>query len=79
MSGGSYNYAYRWVEDFAEALENNERLDGFDMYQPNDLARLAFAAHLRKVAAAMQAIEWVDSCDCSPPHDIEAIAAVIGT
>ena len=78
MSGGSYLYAYRHVEEFAEALENNERLDGHPLYQPNGLDRLGFAAHLKKVAAAMKAIEWVDSCDCSSPHDTEAIAAVTG-
>lgn len=79
MSGGSYNYAYRYVEEFADALERNERIDGGELSEPNGLDRLAFAAHLRKVAAAMKAIEWVDSYDCSPPHDTLAIHAVTGT
>lgn len=78
MSGGSYLYAYRRVEEFAEALERNERLDGCPLSEPNDLVRLAFAGHLRKVAEAMRAIEWVDSSDCSPPHDRDAICAVLG-
>lgn len=78
MSGGAYLYAYARVEEFADAMENNWRLDGFDLHQPNGLDRLAFAAHLRKVAAAMKAIEWVDSSDSSSPEDTHAIHAVIG-
>lgn len=81
MSGGSYDYAYRRVEEFADALENGVTGDG--MSRPtgfaNSLDRLGFAAHLRKVANAMKAIEWVDSGDCSPPHDTHAIHAVTGT
>jgi len=54
-------------------------LEGIDTGEANCLARLGFAAHLRKVAAAMKAIEWEDSADCSPPHAINAIHAVTGT
>jgi hypothetical protein len=78
MSGGSYEYAYEKVERFAEALERGERFDGVTTDAPNCLVRLGFAAHLRKVAAAMKAIEWEDSYDCSPPHAINAIHAVTG-
>jgi hypothetical protein len=78
MSGGSYDYTYEKVERFAEALERGERFDGVTTDAPNCLARLGFAAHLRKVAEAMKAIEWEDSYDCSPPHAINAIHAVTG-
>jgi hypothetical protein len=78
MSGGSYEYAYEKVDRFAEALERGERFDGVTTDAPNCLVRLGFAAHLRKVAAAMKAIEWEDSYDCSPPHAINAIHAVTG-
>lgn len=77
MSGGSYLYTYRHIEEFADALESNVRLDGNDLSEPNCLKRLEFAAHLRLVAEAMKAIEWVDSFDCSPPYDTEAIDKVL--
>jgi hypothetical protein len=80
MSGGSYAYAYDVVERFAEALERGETfMDGCPTGEGSNLARLGFAAHLRKVAAAMKAIEWEDSYDCSPPHALNAIHAVTGT
>ena len=79
MSGGSYDYAFEKVERFAEALETDTRLDGHKLYQSNGHDRIGFAAHLRKVAAAMKAIEWVDSGDSSPPEDTLAIHAVTGT
>jgi hypothetical protein len=83
MSGGSYDYAYRHVEAFADALEDGVTCPDCGPTRPtgceNNLDRLGFAAHLRKVAAAMKAIEWVDSGDCSHPHDTNAIHAVTGT
>lgn len=78
MSGGSYAYAFGVVERFAEALENGQTFDGRPTEDPDNLARLGFAVHLRKVAAAMRAIEWEDSYDCSPPHAVKAISAVTG-
>lgn len=80
MSGGSYCHAYDVVERFAEALEAGVRMDdGEPTGEGTCLVRLGFAAHLHKVAAAMKAIEWEDSSDCSPPHAINAISAVTGT
>lgn len=83
MSGGSYNYAFRIVEQFADALEAGTTFPDFTDGRPtgckNNHDRIGFAAHLRKVAAAMKAIEWVDSGDCSHPDDTEAIHAVTGT
>ena len=79
MSGGSYNYAYDVVERFADALENGVTFDGRISDDPNSHPRLGFAAHLRKVAAAMKAIEWEDSGDCDPPHAVQTIWQVTGT
>lgn len=79
MSGGSYDYAYLIVEHFAERLESGRTIDGRRTDSANCLARLGFAAHLRKVAEAMKAIEWVDSYDASSPEDINAIHAVTDT
>jgi hypothetical protein len=66
MSGGSYNYAYGSVEDLAEEI------------RPTTPLRKAFKTHLRKVAQACHDIEWVDSYDCSPGHEDEAIRACLG-
>lgn len=63
MSGGSYNYVYRQIEDIELRHLTPERI--------------AFQKHLKLVAAAMQAIEWVDSCDKSPGDESEAIRKCI--
>ena len=66
MSGGSMNYLYRkilWECDFPEDTPLRE----------------AFSKHLIKVAAALKAIEWVDSGDMSPGDEDEALAAVLGS
>lgn len=82
MSGGSYNYAFQHVERFADALEAGTTCPDYDDGRPtgceNNHDRIGFAAHLRKVAAAMKAIEWVDSGDSSHPEDTLAIHAVTG-
>lgn len=39
--------------------------------------RRAFAKHLRKVAKALHDIEWVDSGDCGPGDENEAIRACL--
>lgn len=62
MSGGVYDYAYMKVAQMAEELA--------DSVNPK---RREFAEHMRLVAEAMRAIEWVDSGDCSEPHDTDAI------
>lgn len=66
MSGGSYNYAYRKVNEMAESLNTTTPL------------RKAFKSHLIKVAQAMQDIEWVDSCDYVDGDEDEAIRTVLG-
>ena len=66
MSGGSYSYAYRRIEDLAEDM------------RPTTPLRKAFKRHLRKVSKACKDIEWVDSCDCGPGDEDEAIRACLG-
>jgi hypothetical protein len=81
MSGGSYDYAFWKVDDFADALQI--RLDQGDdplsitQTSAEALAlRQRFVEHLRLVRDAMRAIEWVDSCDYSPGDELEALRAV---
>lgn len=69
MSGSSYNYAFRHVEDVAEQIERQERR--IDV-TPN-LLRLRFATHLRAVAKAMHDIELVDSKDYARGDEDRAI------
>lgn len=80
MSGGSFEYAFHKVENFIDDL--NIRIQQLKAEGDSDInieSRERFVAHLRLVAEAMKAIEWVDSGDCSPPHNEEAIDKVIPT
>ena len=63
MSGGSMDYVYSRVQ----AIE-------FDQSTPE---RIAFAAHLQLVAAALRAIEWEDSGDTGPEATKLAIASCL--
>lgn len=64
MSGGSMRYLYLRV------LEAE-----FDTDTPE---RILFKAHLEKVAAALKAIEWVDSADYGPGDENAAIMDCLG-
>lgn len=66
MSGGSYDYIYRNIEDVADRLSDKN-------HSP---LRRAFAKHLKLVAEAMHDIEWVDSGDYGTGDDVKAIEAV---
>lgn len=68
MSGGSYDYAFRWVDDMAERLSRKDQTP----------LRRAFAAHLKLVAKAMHNIEWVDSGDYGEGEDLAAMQAAMG-
>ena len=68
MSGGSWDYFYGRLEDVALRLQCER-----------DPLRKAFGLHLQKCAKALHDIEWVDSCDCSPGDEVNAIKAVLGT
>ena len=59
MSGGSYNYAYRHLEQFGDSLQTEASGCG---YADRTLREL-FKLHCYKVAEAMRAIEWNDSGD----------------
>ena len=66
MSGGSWGYAYQQVESIASRL-----------LESTSLKRRALGHHLTVVAAALQAIEWVDSCDWGPETERAAIMQVL--
>lgn len=71
MSGGSYDYAYSYVANFAEAMLGGEVVYDYEKrdyvrlphHQANRDLREKVAAHLLKVSAIMKAIEWCDSDD----------------
>jgi len=67
MSGGSYNYAYRHVEDMALALSRKK-----------SPLHNAFGRHLLLVAKAMHDIEWVDSGDYGEGREFKAIEIALG-
>jgi len=66
MSGGSWEYSYARIEEIADRL-----------MEERDVHRRALGHHMALIAEAMHAIEWVDSGDCSSPHDVDAIKAVL--
>lgn len=65
MSGGAYEYGYQHINDL---------VDQIDLRTP---LRQAFVGHLRLIAQACKAIEWVDSGDLSDGDEDAAILAVI--
>ena len=65
---GRWYYFYGRLEDFASRMQGE-----------SDPLRKAFGSHLQKCAKALHDIEWVDSCDCSPGDEVNAIKAVLGT
>lgn len=67
MSGGSWEYAFRRLDELSDSLEGSR-----------DPLRRAFGKHLRVCSKAMHDIEWVDSGDCSPPIDTDAIKKALG-
>ena len=68
MSGGSWNYVSRAIEETAARLEVEEDPD-----------RRALGAALKPFARALHEIEWVDSCDTAPGTDRQAITAVLAS
>ncbi len=67
MSGGRYDYKYRYIEELADEV-------GARTSTP---LRKAFANHLDLVAQAAHDIERVDSCDYSPGDEDEAIRKIV--
>lgn len=68
MSGGSYDYAFRRVENFIETM---------DLHEMTTL-RLQFQEHLKLVAKAMHHIEWYDSGDYGQREENAAIEKCLG-
>lgn len=60
MSGGSYDYRYRVIDELADEIRSR---GGCPDYCASPALRAAFRVHLRAVAAACKAIEWNDSSD----------------
>lgn len=75
MSGGSYDYLYRRVEDVAEQIRAEGGCSSLGYSRP--ALRKAFKAHLEKVAEILRAIEWNDSGD-GDSTEIEKIEALLG-
>jgi hypothetical protein len=63
MSGGSYDYIFGKIADTAGQIVKRK----------DTPLRRAFAEHLKLVAEAMHAVEWVDSCNWCPGDEDEAI------
>jgi len=53
------------------------RIESEDFFSTNTPERKAFYMHMRKVIKALHDIEWVDSGDCSPGDENEAIRACL--
>lgn len=66
MSGGSHDYLYYKVEEFAGSIAP----------RPVSARRQEFAKLLDLVAKAMHDIEWVDSGDYSPGDEDAALDTV---
>ena len=67
MSGGSWNYLYADLENAANRLNSS-----------GDPHRQALGRVMSRLATAMHAIEWVDSCDWGSPDDVVAIEKALG-
>jgi hypothetical protein len=67
MSGGSWDYVYHRFSEVGDRLCNEK-----------DPLRRALSKKVYALAEVMKAIEWVDSCDSSPPEDTDAIKAFLG-
>ena len=78
MSGGSWDYLYGKVSAAADRILAEELNE--ECWHPpveRSYLREQFANHLELVAQALHDIEWVDSGDCSPGSEIEAINKVL--
>lgn len=69
MSGGSYDYVYRRIEEAAREVVCRH---------PHSPLHVAFATHLQAVAVAMHDLERVDSFDSSEGSEVAAMTAVLG-
>ena len=69
MSGGSWDYVYSRISDTAERL----------CRPGQSVERRAMGAHVHRLAAAMKAVEWLDSGDTMDDvNEIRTILAGFG-
>ena len=71
MSGGSWDYVSFKVDEVAARLISNKSASEYEL-------RAALGRWLEKVSEALHMIEWVDSGDCGPGDEREALFAVFG-
>jgi hypothetical protein len=92
MSGGSFNFAYIRVQNFADELEQmlddsgKERaqysgwIDYHPTFPPDEQETLRpIVAQARKFAEVMRAVEWLVSADSGLEYVREAIAKTLDT
>jgi hypothetical protein len=85
MSGGHYNYAFRYVNDFAFSCvlptpdmdfgnaSHNHIFSVVPTPREHLALRKKFADHLKKVSDVMRIIEWADSGDMNDKDVKEAL------
>jgi hypothetical protein len=61
MSGGSFDYAFVRVVEFADSLSERLKEENFDEITTQKI--LAFLPYLKLVSNIMHDIEWYCSCD----------------
>ena len=85
MSGGSFDYTFHHVDDFADGLENRlEKKDDeyavFDStitYTPKTIAKLKEIIKLsRKTAKLMKEVEWLFSGDTGDDTFMERVKKI---
>lgn len=84
MSGGSWDYVFGKFEDIAQCLLDDRCWDSdkkLELDERQKEARHRLGVKIQAIGKALHAIEWVDSYDCSTPHDVNAIeeALRVGT
>ena len=68
MSGGSWDYAFHHFDEIGLRLSKEKQVN-----------RRALGKHILKLSKALHDIEWVDSCDCSPGNEDNAIMEALGS
>lgn len=80
MSGGIYDYNFRYLDQLADDIEcrTRDRAKGDYPIEPHVVAlRARFVALLRLCAKAAHDVEWVDSGDYGDGDEVAAIEAVM--
>lgn len=76
MSGGSYDYAFRRIEELASAIRTRAETELALSDDAREL-RHEFAGRLELFARAAHAIEWADSGDTAEGGEVGAIRAAL--